>query len=106
MKPRGVLLSNDNGLLIIDWHDGHQCELRLVDLRAACPCALCDVSERREGMSSVTEGPSRELMQISQVGNYALQLFWMDGHASGIYNWELLRYLCRCTGSLSGETSE
>jgi DUF971 family protein len=106
MKPRGVVLSNEEGLLIVDWYDGHQCELRLVDLRAACPCALCSLGEPREEMSSVTESQSRELMQISQVGNYALQLFWMDGHASGIYNWELLRNLCRCARSLSGEAGE
>lgn len=106
MKPRGVVRSNARGLLIIDWYDGHECELRLADLRAACPCALCSVGEQRERMSSVAEGQSRELMQIHQVGNYALQLFWMDGHASGIYSWELLRGLCRCAGSVSGETGE
>ena len=106
MKPRGVLLSNRDGLLIIDWHDGHQCELRFVDLRAACPCAPCEVGEQREQMSSVMEDPGRDLMRISQVGNYALQLYWMDGHTSGIYSWELLRNLCRCASSLSGEKGE
>jgi DUF971 family protein len=28
------------------------------------------------------------------VGNYALQPSWDDGHSTGIYTWEYLRYLC------------
>jgi DUF971 family protein len=30
------------------------------------------------------------------VGNYALQLTWGDGHATGIYSFRYLRTLCCC----------
>ena len=30
------------------------------------------------------------------VGHYALQIFWSDGHSTGIYTFEYLRGLCPC----------
>jgi DUF971 family protein len=31
------------------------------------------------------------------VGNYAIKIYWNDGHSSGIYSWDYLRNLCRCS---------
>jgi DUF971 family protein len=31
---------------------------------------------------------------IQQVGNYAIQFTWDDGHHTGIYTWEYLYKLC------------
>ena len=40
------------------------------------------------------DAPGRyELVSATPVGNYALKLAWADGHADGIYTWELLRSL-------------
>jgi DUF971 family protein len=36
---------------------------------------------------------SDELVRIDQVGNYAIQLHWSDGHSYGIYSWEYLKEL-------------
>lgn len=36
------------------------------------------------------------LKQIEQLGSYALQFFWSDGHSTGIYTWSLLRAACPC----------
>jgi DUF971 family protein len=33
------------------------------------------------------------LKGAQQVGNYALQIHWGDGHQTGIYTWEKLRSL-------------
>ena len=30
------------------------------------------------------------------VGRYALQIYWSDGHSSGIYSFPYLRSLCPC----------
>jgi DUF971 family protein len=30
------------------------------------------------------------------VGRYALQIFWNDGHSTGIYSFDYLRSLCSC----------
>lgn len=36
------------------------------------------------------------LDHLEAVGAYALQFFWSDGHATGIYTWEMLRAACPC----------
>ena len=42
----------------------------------------------------VEHGPRAfELSRFEQVGGYALQLFWADGHSSGIYSFSYLRKL-------------
>jgi DUF971 family protein len=41
-------------------------------------------------------GASSELVGLEQVGSYALQPVWADGHSYGIYSWEYLRQLCPC----------
>jgi DUF971 family protein len=42
----------------------------------------------------VEHGPRAfELLRFEQVGGYALQLFWADGHSSGIYSFSYLRKL-------------
>jgi DUF971 family protein len=33
---------------------------------------------------------------LGEVGDYALQLTWGDGHATGIYTFVFLRELCAC----------
>ena len=34
-----------------------------------------------------------KIKDIQQVGNYAIQIHWSDGHNTGIYNWEYLKLL-------------
>jgi DUF971 family protein len=36
------------------------------------------------------------LSGITQVGTYAVQIDWQDGHRTGIYTYEYLRALCTC----------
>lgn len=38
---------------------------------------------------------SFQMLRMQQVGGYALQIFWADGHSSGIYPFDLLRDLGR-----------
>jgi DUF971 family protein len=35
-------------------------------------------------------------LRAELVGRYALQVFWNDGHSSGIYAFDHLRDLCPC----------
>ena len=39
-------------------------------------------------------GDALTLTKVEQLGHYALQLFWKDGHHTGIYDYEYLRRLC------------
>ena len=101
--PKEIQASRSKGTLTIIWQDGHQSDYRLVDLRAACPCAECQGTHGESG--AVTSGDSLDLNlplrsesatkleSLEQVGNYALQITWQDGHSFGIYTWEYLRSL-------------
>ncbi|NIS81543.1 MAG: DUF971 domain-containing protein [Anaerolineales bacterium] len=103
-KPTNITVLKSQGMLVIDWIDGHRSEYPLTALRAACPCAEC-----RGGHANMSQLGSPEMLEIplhsSQkgvlvdlkvVGNYALQVSWEDGHAYGIYSWDYLRSLCPC----------
>jgi DUF971 family protein len=91
--PRPVEIRNDreNGRLIVVWDDGMRLQYPLDALRNACPCAGC------RGHSPGEVEPPRVtgvgLLQISEVGSYAVSFNWTDGHSTGIYTWALLREL-------------
>ncbi len=87
--------------LLIDWQDGHQSRYLLAELRDHCPCASCSGEQvlfrSVEGAPQDRSAPGRnELTGIRQVGSYAIQLEWKDGHSTGIYAWDYLRGLCPC----------
>ena len=81
----------------IVWNDGHRSVYEVRDLRLGCRCAAC-VEEftgaRRLDPESIPADVKP--VQITPVGNYALQIVWTDGHQSGIYTFEHLRESCRC----------
>ncbi|HTP80854.1 MAG TPA: DUF971 domain-containing protein [Bacteroidota bacterium] len=103
IATRIALASPDQ--LSIDWDDGHKSVISLKSLRDRCPCASC----RGETVLLRTYTPAPQpdlpgkysLKSAEQVGYYALQLRWGDGHETGIYTWELLRSLCECPDCLS-----
>ena len=77
--------------------DSFEAYLPLAMLRRACPCAACQGEPDALGRvvrPLVEHGPRAfELSRFEQVGGYALQLFWADGHSSGIYSFSYLRKL-------------
>src|SRR5258708_1050136 len=105
MRPLSIKRNKPDGLSIA-WENGHQSLYSLDELRYACPCAGC----RGESLllqSYVPPPPDRstpgryELKGIQQVGSYAIQLQWGDGHATGIYTWDYLIAHCPCEEHLS-----
>ena len=96
--------------LYVEWKDGHKSRLPLGYLRKICPCATCNDLRQRlsepkpqpaaEGFTSLTVLPdaaprlagSTEIRDASPVGRYALQFVWSDGHDTGIYSFEFLRF--------------
>ncbi len=88
--------------LAFTWQDGHESLLSQERLRRACPCANCrgepDLLGRRLMPANKTAltAQSYRLSGLKPVGNYALQLFWADGHSTGIYTYDYLRSLCDC----------
>ena len=70
----------------------------------ACPCARCVAEFTRRRI--LTEEMVEEGVYptaIKYVGRYALRFFWSDGHNTGIYPYDFLRDLCRCSSCSSEE---
>jgi DUF971 family protein len=83
--------------LCLIFSDGVEIYLPLPLLRRACPCAACqgepDALGRVVRPKVEHKESSFQLRQITPVGSYALQLFWQDGHSTGIYSLNYLREL-------------
>jgi DUF971 family protein len=83
--------------LALAWDDGEESYLSFDVLRRACPCASCQGEPDAMGRvvrPEVRHGErSFALARFEVVGGYALQLWWADGHSSGIYSYDYLRKL-------------
>lgn len=83
--------------LAIAFSDGVEVFLSFELLRRACPCASCQGEP--DAMGRVMRPDARigergfTLRRMEQVGGYALQLFWGDGHSTGIYSFDYLKRL-------------
>ncbi len=88
-------------LLVVVWDDGHESYYPLESLRRACPCASCSGEPDLFGRMAMGPKPryiaaSFQLASVTQVGNYALQPNWSDGHTYGIWTFDRLRAACPC----------
>ncbi len=100
MKPKSIKKINDRVMTIL-WDDEHEGRHIFERLRDACPCAGCrgETVLLREYSPAPADRstPGRYVLTgIQQIGSYAIQLSWGDGHATGIYTWKRLRDLCEC----------
>ncbi len=82
--------------LAIRWDDGSESFISLESLRRRCPCAGCQ--GETDVMGNLHKGPERplgpasfQLTRIANVGGYAIQPVWADGHATGLYSFEYLQ---------------
>lgn len=95
LKLQNATLIGDE--LALAFEDGCEAYIPLPMLRRACPCAVCQGEPDALGRvvrPSVEHGPRAfDLLRFDVVGGYALQLFWKDGHSSGIYSFTYLRNL-------------
>jgi DUF971 family protein len=76
---------------------GIEVYLSLPMLRRACPCAACQGEPDALGRVLRPRVEYRagafDLLKFEQVGGYALQFFWADGHSSGIFSYSYLQTL-------------
>src|SRR5947209_8777455 len=108
ITPTNIDADRAAGTLSITWEDGHQSIYSLVDLRWACPCAVCAGEWGRPGMLvGLDTLPDDELVleDMHLVGSYAITPTWKSGHASGIYSFDYLRGLCPCDECASNRKS-
>lgn len=83
--------------LAIAWADEKENYIKFEKLRKACPCASCLGEPDALGRvvrPKVSWGlRAFELIGLEEIGGYALQIKWGDGHSTGIYSFDLLRQL-------------
>lgn len=104
--PEHIAISKSKGVKI-DWSDGHRSEFSLAFLRDECPCATCTGAHGTEPRKTSYAAPAQanpfpmfkpalKMLNVEEVGAYAIRIDWSDGHNSGIYSWDHLRKLCPC----------
>jgi DUF971 family protein len=109
-KPTSIKIHISNGAGIdITWADGHASHYDFAYLREECPCATCN--DAREKKASLGESipalnpspllpmfkPKLRAQAATQIGSYAIQLNFSDGHSTGIYSYDYFRIICPCS---------
>lgn len=105
-EPEHIAISKSKGIKI-DWREGHHSEYSLEYLRDECPCASCtgahgttpqksSYSEPQPASPFKMYAPKLRMLNVEQVGAYAIRIDWSDGHNTGIYSFDHLRRICPC----------
>jgi len=83
-------------VLEITWEDGARIRYSGSRLRWVCPCAECRGEAGVRGrLDLAQELEAKELVvtDVGLIGQYALQIGFESGHATGIYTFRYLRML-------------
>jgi DUF971 family protein len=106
-KPATVKIHVKTGAGVdITWADAHCSHFDFPYLREQCPCATCNDERGNKGDAAGFNLPVSPLLPMykpkprahsaAQVGNYAIQIVFSDGHSTGIYSYDYLRTICPC----------
>ncbi|MBS1841228.1 MAG: DUF971 domain-containing protein [Acidobacteria bacterium] len=108
-KPTSVKIHvSTNAGVDITWADGHASHFDFPYLRDQCPCATCnDERAKKDSLAEASPAfaaspalpmfkPKARATAATQVGNYAIQISFSDGHSTGIYSYDHLRSICPC----------
>ena len=98
MQPKEIKKSGNS--IHILWEDEHKSIYEINYLRRKCPCVICRENQARTPDGGV-ELPSFaqkpiEILKTNQIGRYAIQFSFSDGHDTGIYSYDHLRKICAC----------
>lgn len=83
----------DGDTMVLTWADGTATSLTAPALRTACPCAGCREPSGAAAIVRALAGDEPIRITAARlVGSYAVHLtFSPDGHATGIFPFDLLR---------------
>lgn len=106
-KPTAVKIHVKTGAGVdIAWADGHSSHFDFGFLRDNCPCATCnDERAKKESLAGLNlpaspllplYKPKPRAQAATQMGNYAVQISFNDGHSTGIFSYDYLRTICPC----------
>ncbi len=90
--------------IVIEWSDGHISRYDHRQLRIECACAGCIEEMTGRRILDVLSVPG-DVFAVDwlQIGNYAVQFAWSDGHSTGIYPYRTLRKMCPCGADHTSE---
>jgi DUF971 family protein len=92
--PTNIRALQSEQILEVTWPDMRVDRLSYRLLRSECPCAACHNEWTGERiLDPETIRPDLKLVGMENIGTYAVQLAWNDGHSSGLFTWETLRGL-------------
>lgn len=88
-KPVALHLHRRSAILDIRFDDGKQASLSCEYLRVYSPSA--EVRGHGQGPGTLITGKENiTILDITQVGQYAVKLLFSDGHDTGLYTWDYL----------------
>src|SRR3984885_14307793 len=91
-QPTDIKLRTQSRLLDVRFDDGSHFELPFEYLRVFSPSA--EVKGHGGGEGALVQGKQNVGISGGEpVGNYALRLFFDDGHNTGLYSWTVLYQL-------------
>jgi DUF971 family protein len=89
--PEAIDVAADHAL-VVTWPGSPPVSIPARALRDGCPCASCiEEFTGKKLLDPSTIPADIRPVAISAVGNYAIQIEWSDGHATGLYTWATLR---------------
>lgn len=112
LTPQSIDIDSPTSPLKIIWekynkdstdasHDSiHESIFELSYLRRICPCAECSQHGRIPLETRLSKGHnpvSYNVKSIKEVGSYAIQIIWADGHSGGLYSYSYLIEQCPCS---------
>ncbi|URI09518.1 DUF971 domain-containing protein [Aquincola tertiaricarbonis] len=91
-QPTGVTVHQQSRLLEVSFDDGRSFRIPFELMRVYSPSA--EVQGHGPGQEVLQHGKRDVVIEdIVQVGHYAVQPKFSDGHDSGIFTWEYLYFL-------------
>lgn len=92
IQPLNIILHKQSRSLEIQFNNGERFGLPWEYLRVYSPSS--EVRGRRgRGSILITGKENVAISDIKPVGNYAVKLYFDDGHHSGLYDWKYLHEL-------------
>lgn len=96
MKPTSIKVEKED--ITIFWKNSQESRIALKYLREECPCAGCKgetilLHSYRPPKLPIAHPDMYTVKNLKMVGEYAIQIWWKDGHDTGIYTWEYLKKL-------------
>ena len=93
-RPTDIKLHQVSRLLEISFDDNTTCMLSCEFLRVYSPSA--EVRGHGAGQEVLQVGKEAvNILNIQQIGHYAIKLTFSDGHDTGLYSWDYLYELAR-----------